>query len=58
VRLSPHVARFLRLGPPSDFYARVARRLNWVRQPGEESAPGGSQGAQADAAAREGKERS
>jgi NAD+ kinase len=39
VRLGPHVARFLRLGPPSDFYARVARRLNWVRQPGEESLP-------------------
>ena len=37
VRLSPHVARFLRLSPPSDFYARVARRLNWVRQPGEDS---------------------
>lgn len=40
VRLSPHVARFLRLGPPSDFYARVARRLNWVSQPGVESAHG------------------
>jgi NAD+ kinase len=35
VRLSPHTARFLRLGPPSDFYARVARRLNWLRQPVE-----------------------
>ena len=39
VRLSPHVARFLRLSPPSDFYARVARRLNWVGQPA--AAPGG-----------------
>jgi NAD+ kinase len=36
VRLSPHVARFLRLGPPSDFFARVARRLNWVSPPREQ----------------------
>ena len=36
VRLSPHVARFLRLGPPSDFFARVARRLNWVSLPREQ----------------------
>ena len=37
VRMSPHTARFLRLGPPSDFYARVARRLNWLREPGGET---------------------
>lgn len=42
VRLSPHTARFLRLGPPSDFYARVARRLNWVGQPGGPPALGGA----------------
>jgi len=41
VRLSPHTARFLRLGPPSDFYARVARRLNWVGQPGAVPASAG-----------------
>ncbi len=41
VRLSPHVARFLRLSPPSDFYARVARRLNWVNRPGRLSERGG-----------------
>ncbi len=49
VRLSPHVARFLRLSPPSDFYARVARRLNWVRQP-EESPSARPAGGQADPA--------
>ncbi len=31
VTVSPHRARFLRLGPPSQFYERLARRLNWVR---------------------------
>ena len=49
VRLSPHSARFLRLGPPLDFYARVARRLNWVRQP-EESPAARQAGEQADPA--------
>lgn len=32
VTISPHRARFARLGPPTEFYARVARRLNWVRK--------------------------
>ena len=31
VRQSPHAARFLRLSPPSDFYANLARRLAWLR---------------------------
>jgi NAD+ kinase len=53
VRLSPHVARFLRLAPPSDFYARVARRLNWVHEPGEESLPARAEGASEGAAMRE-----
>jgi NAD+ kinase len=30
VRTSEHAARFLRLGPPGDFYTRVGRRLNWL----------------------------
>jgi hypothetical protein len=53
VRLSPHVARFLRLGPPSDFYARVARRLNWARQPGESSLAAHPEGGQLEVAAHE-----
>jgi NAD+ kinase len=28
---SPHCARFVRLGPPSDFYARLAHQLSWLR---------------------------
>ncbi|MEX2245977.1 MAG: NAD(+)/NADH kinase [Dehalococcoidia bacterium] len=32
VRTSEHVARFLRLGPPGDFYLRVGRRLNWLQE--------------------------
>ncbi len=31
VSLSPHCARFVRLSPPTRFYERLARRLNWVR---------------------------
>ena len=31
VALGPHRARFLRLGPPTEFYERLARRLNWSR---------------------------
>jgi NAD+ kinase len=31
VSLSPHRARFVRLSPPTRFYERIARRLNWVR---------------------------
>jgi NAD+ kinase len=31
-RTSEHVARFLRLGPPGDFYVRVGRRLNWLSE--------------------------
>jgi NAD+ kinase len=30
VRRSEHVARFLRLGPPGEFFSRVGRRLNWL----------------------------
>jgi len=32
VRTSQHVARFLRLGPPGDFFLRVGRRLNWLNE--------------------------
>lgn len=32
VRTSRHAARFLRLGPPGDFYIRVGRRLNWLNE--------------------------
>jgi NAD+ kinase len=32
VTLSPHCARFVRLGPPTQFYERLARRLNWLRR--------------------------
>jgi len=31
-RTSEHAARFLRLGPPGDFYLRVGRRLNWLSE--------------------------
>ena len=39
VTLGPHRARFLRLNPPTQFYERLARRLNWLRE-GEGDAPG------------------
>ena len=32
VRASGHIARFLRLGPPGDFFVRVGRRLNWLQE--------------------------
>ncbi len=32
VRTSEHTARFLRLGPPGDFFVRVGRRLNWLNE--------------------------
>ncbi len=32
VRTSEHSARFLRLGPPGDFFVRVGRRLNWLSE--------------------------
>jgi NAD+ kinase len=32
VQTSQHRARFLRLGPPGDFYVRVGRRLNWLSE--------------------------
>lgn len=32
VALGPHRARFLRLHPPTRFYERLARRLNWVQE--------------------------
>ena len=32
VRTSEHAARFLRLGPPGDFFIRVGRRLNWLNE--------------------------
>jgi NAD+ kinase len=41
VTISPHRARFVRLGPPAQFYERLARRLNWVRST-EGSASGGT----------------
>lgn len=34
VRLGPHRVRFLRLSPPTQFYERLARRLNWLGQEG------------------------
>lgn len=34
VALSPHRARFVRLGEPTEFYSRLARRLNWLGEPG------------------------
>lgn len=34
VLLSPHRARFLRLSPPTDFYTRLARSVNWLREGG------------------------
>lgn len=39
VTLSPHGARFLRLGSATEFYERLARGLNWVRG-GEGDRPG------------------
>lgn len=32
VRTSEHTARFLRMGPPGEFYVRVGRRLNWLNE--------------------------
>ena len=32
VHTSEHTARFLRLGPPGDFFVRVGRRLNWLSE--------------------------
>lgn len=32
VRTSQHTARFLRMGPPGEFYVRVGRRLNWLSE--------------------------
>ncbi len=32
VKTNSHEARFLRLGPPGDFYTRVGRRLNWLSE--------------------------
>ena len=32
VRTSEHMARFLRLGPPGQFFERVGRRLNWLHE--------------------------
>jgi NAD+ kinase len=32
VRTSEHAARFLRLGPPGDFFGRVGRRMNWLSE--------------------------
>ena len=31
VTQSPHRVRFLRLGPPTQFFERLARRFNWLR---------------------------
>ncbi len=32
VRASGHEARFLRFGPPGEFFSRVGRRLNWLHE--------------------------
>jgi NAD+ kinase len=32
VRTSGHTARFLRLGPPGEFFVRAGRRLNWLAE--------------------------
>jgi len=32
VHASGHAARFLRLGPPGEFFLRVGRRLNWLSE--------------------------
>ncbi len=37
VRLGPNRARFVRLSPPTQFYERLARRLNWLGQEGSAS---------------------
>lgn len=34
VYLSPRRVRFLRVGEPTEFYGRLARRLNWLEDPG------------------------
>ena len=34
VTLSPHRARFVRLGERTEFYSRIAHRLNWLGEPG------------------------
>jgi NAD kinase len=49
---SPHLARFLRLGSPLDYYAALSERLGWLNtandsgtflRPGEETPGGGGQ---------------
>ncbi len=40
VTLGPHRARFLRLNPPTHFYQRLARRLNWLRPEERDASPG------------------
>jgi NAD+ kinase len=32
IQTSEHIARFLRLGPPGEFFERVGRRLNWLSE--------------------------
>ena len=32
VHTSAHTARFLRLGPPGEFFVRTGRRLNWLSE--------------------------
>jgi NAD+ kinase len=32
MKLGPHRARFVRLGPPTEFYHRLARQLKWLRE--------------------------
>jgi hypothetical protein len=32
MKLGPHRARFVRLGPPTEFYERLARQLKWLRE--------------------------
>ncbi len=39
VTAGAHVARFLRFADPTEFYSRVARRLNWLRDEGAPPLP-------------------
>jgi NAD+ kinase len=32
LKIGPHRARFVRLGPPTEFFERLARQLNWLRE--------------------------
>jgi len=36
LKIGPHRARFVRLGPPTEFFERLARQLNWLREGSED----------------------